>query len=426
MARVLLACFGLFYAGAAGAQTDPLVASRAEYREAVTAYEAHDYTAFLEHSKRAQELRPSHGGVIYALASAYALSGDDARALQMLRRFASLGYFADIAADSDLTALRKAPGYAEVRRHLQANRGPVVRSTVAFTLPEKDLLSEGIAYDPRRKAFLVGSVHHRKIVRVDSAGHAADWVSQARDGLWAPLGMKVDATGDVLWVAAAALPQMAGFSPGELGRSGLFRFDLATGKLTGRFLIRDGASHVLGDLTIAGNGDVYASDSRAPIVWRLRAGGDSIDRFLESPLLTSAQGLALTPDERALYLADYSRGILKIDLASKHIAVVPCGARVLALGIDGLYIVRGKLVGVQNGVEPHRVVRLTLDSHGDSLVGMEVLERLHPKYSEPTLGVVVGDIFYYVANSQWERFGETGAIARPEDLEAPAILRLRL
>lgn len=347
-------------------------------------------------------------------------------AIRTLRRFASLGYFADIAADSDLAALPKAPGYARVRRELDANRTPVVRSKVAFTLPEKDLLTEGIAYDPSSHAFFVGSVHHRKIVRVDSAGRAADWIGQGRDGIWAPLGMKVDSARGVLWVASAAVPQMENFSPGDLGRSGLLRFDLATGKLTGRFIIRDNSPHALGDLTVAGNGDVYASDSRAPIVWRLRSGADSLERFLDSPLLLSAQGLTLTPDERTLYLADYSRGILAIDVASRSVALLLCRLRVLALGIDGLYLVRGRLVGVQNGVEPHRVIRLTLDSRRDSLVGTEVLERMHPKYSEPTLGVLVGGDLFYIANSQWERFGETGEVTRPDQLELPVVLRLRL
>ncbi len=184
--------------------------------------------------------------------------------------------------------------------------------------------------------------------------------------------------------------------------------------------------HLLGDLTIARNGDVYATDSRAPIVWRLRAGRDSLERFVESPLLLNAQGLTFTPDEKALYLADYSRGMLKIDPSSRRVTLLPCRERVLSLGIDGLYLDRGKLIGIQNGVEPHRVLRLTLDAQGDSLIGSEVLEREHPRYSEPTLGVLVGRDLFYIANSQWEKFGETGTVARPDELLPPAILRLRL
>src|SRR6476646_11576898 len=93
----------------ARAQDDPVLASRAAYQEAVRAYEAHDVPAFLAHARDAQRLRPDHGGVTYALASACAMSGDTAGAFAMLRRFARLGYTADIMADSALVPLRAQP-----------------------------------------------------------------------------------------------------------------------------------------------------------------------------------------------------------------------------------------------------------------------------------------------------------------------------
>lgn len=424
---LLLALACLTPASPAHAQSDPVPASRAEYAEAVRAYQARDYEAFLQHARRAEELRPDHGGVVYGLATAYSLTGDDQRAIETLRRFAALGYFADVAADSDLARLRGSAGYDDALRALEANRLPVVKSTVAFTLPERDLLTEGIAYDAASRAFFVGSVHRRKIVRVDRSGRSGDFVPSGRDSLWAPMGMQVDAARQALWVAVSAVPQMLGFDSSDAGRSGLFRYDLSTGALTGRVLISpDSAPHLLGDLTLAHNGDAYASDSRAPVVWRLRVGADTLERLAESPLLLSAQGLALSEDERTLFLADYSRGLLRIDLSSRHVSLLPCREGIVALGIDGLYRVGKTLVGIQNGMEPHRVVRLTLDARGDSVIGLEVLERLHPAHAEPTLGVVVGRDLYYVANSQWELFGETGEVARPDELALPAILRLRL
>lgn len=408
-------------------QSDPVLASRAEYRQAMQAYEQKNVQAFLEHARRAEELRPDHGGVIYALASAYALAGDTGNALGALRRFAALGYFADMAADSDLTRLTGAAGYARVRREVEANRQPVVKGAIAFTLPERDLLTEGLAYDAAASRFFVGSVHHRKILQVDSSGRASEFVPSGRDSLWAPLGMRVDSARRVLWVAAAAIPQMLGYDSAQDGRSGLFRYDLKSGRLTGRYLIPDDSvGHLLGDLTIARNGDVYASDSRAPIVWRLQAGHDSLDPFVETSLILSAQGLALTPDDRTLYLADYARGILKIDLASRSTTLLPHRNGVLAIGIDGLYLVGNRLIGIQNGMEPHRVVALSMASRGDSLIGLEVLERRHPAHAEPTLGVVVGRDFYYIANSQWERFGGAGAVEKPDELAPPTVLRLRL
>ncbi|MEP6687514.1 MAG: SMP-30/gluconolactonase/LRE family protein [Gemmatimonadales bacterium] len=411
----------------ARAQSDPVVASRAAYQEAVRAYEAHDLPTFLRHAKEAERLRPTHGGVISALASAYALSGDTSAALATLRHYAKLGYTADLDADADLAALRGQPAYDSLRQALRANAAPLVRSRPAFTLVERDLLTEGIAYDPSTRSFLVGSVHQGKILRVDARGHATTFVPAGLPGFWAPLGMRVDPARRALWVAASALPQTAGFDSANTGRSGVFRFDLATGALTGRYPIPDdGQPHTLGDVAIARNGDVYATDSRAPAVYRVRAGADSIERFLTSPLLLSAQGLALDADERSLYVADYSRGMLRVDLATREVRQLDTADDVLTLGIDGLYLVGGSLIGIQNGVTPHRVVRLRLDAGGNRVEQAEVLERARPDYAEPTLGVVVGRDLYYVAASQWEKFRDDGTIDGPKTLRPPLVLRLRL
>lgn len=411
----------------AAAQSDPVAESRDHYREAVRAYDARDFPGFLQHARLAQRLRPAHGGVTYALASAYALTGDTAGALASLRRFAALGYSGEPAADSDFVALRGTAGLAEVERRLARNREPLVHGTVAFTLPERDLLAEGVAYDPREGAFYVSSVHRRKIIRLTRDGRFADFAVLGALGLGAPLGLRVDPVRRVLWVATASVPQMQGYSPGDSSRSALLRFDLESGTLSGRYPVpEDGRAHALGDVAITREGEVYSTDSRAPAIYRIGLGRDSLEPFLESPLLTSGQGLAFAPDERRLYVADYSRGIILVDLVTRSAAVVEAADTVLALGIDGLYYHEGALIGIQNGVAPNRVVRLELGRGGKRIVRSVVLERGHPLHHEPTLGTLVGRELYYVANSQYERFGEDGEIAQPDSLEQPVVLRLRL
>ena len=78
---------------------------------------------------------------------------------------------------------------------------------------------------------------------------------------------------------------------------------------------------------------------------------------------------------------------------------------------------------IQNGVEPHRVVRLSLE--GDRVAGLHVLERAHARYDEPTLGVVVGGSLYYVANSQYAAVRQDGSLDEARLREA-VILRLPL
>ena len=411
----------------AAAQSDPVVASRAAYQEAVHAYEAHDFPGFLRHAREAERLRPAHGGVVYGLACAYALTGDTIAALATLQHFAALGHTADIGADADFASLRSLPAFDSLRQAMRRNAAPLVHSTPAFTLAERDLLTEGIAYDPKTRSFFVGSVHRGKILRMDSRGRPTEFVPSGLKGFWAPLGMRVDPVRRELWVAAAAVPQTVGYDSADAGRSGLFRFDLASGALTGRFpLPADGQPHTLGDVTIARSGDVYSTDSRGPGVYRVRAGSDSIEEFVTSPLLLSAQGLALDAEERTLYVADYSRGILRIDLATRAVRLLDTADDVLALGIDGLYLVEGSLVGIQNGVAPPRVVRLRLDASGNRVERAVVLERARPDYAEPTLGVVVGHDLFYVAASQWERFRDDGTVDAPDTLRPPLVLRLRL
>ncbi len=410
----------------ATAQSDPIAESRAHYRAAVQAYEARDLQAFLEHARQAQALRPAHGGVTYALASALALTGDTAGALAALWHFAVLGYWADLAADSDFVELRGNLAYVDLARRLERNGDPVVSSRVAFELPQRDLLTEGIAHDAEHGVFFVGSVHQSRIFRVTRGGTASVLVAEL-PGRWAPLGLRVDRKRGALWVAAAALPQAAGYHPSDSGRSAILRYDLQSGRLSARYdAPADGRPHAIGDLVVSRGGDVYATDSRAPVLYQVPAGGDSLQLLVESPLLLSAQGLALTPDERRLYIADYARGILRVDLGRRNVSLVEAADSVLALGIDGLYFHRGSLIGIQNGVTPHRVARFTLSPAGDRVLRAEVLERAHPRYEEPTLGVLVDDEFYYIANSQWERFGEDGRIAKPEALLPPVVLRLRL
>ncbi len=425
LTRLLLLAM-LAPATAAGAQSDPVVESRTHYRAAVQAYEAKDFPAFLEHAREAQTLRPAHGGATYALASALALTGDTAGALTALGHFAALGYSADLAADPDFVGLHGNRGYAEVSQRIARNGEPVVASGVAFELPERELLTEGIAYDAGDDVFYVGSVHQAKLFRVTRSGAVSEFAPGVA-GRWAPLGLRVDRKRRALWVATAALPQTAGYNASDSGRSAILRYDLGSGRLTARYVAPvDGTPRVIGDLIVGRNGEVYATDSRASVLYRVPSRGDTLERFVESPLFLSAQGLALTPDERGLYIADYARGILRVNLRGRSVSPVEAADSVLALGIDGLYFHGGRLIGIQNGVAPHRVARFTLSPAGDRLLRAEVLERAHPRYDEPTLGVLVDGELYYIANAQWERFGDDGAIANPDSLQRPVVLRLRL
>jgi len=95
-------------------------------------------------------------------------------------------------------------------------------------------------------------------------------------------------------------------------------------------------------------------------------------------------------------------------------------------GMDGLAFYRGSLIATQNGVNPARLVRLYLSRDAGRVERAEILEMNHELLAEPTLGVVVGDAFYYVATSQWANFGPEGALLPEEELRDAVVLKVKL
>jgi hypothetical protein len=115
------------------------------------------------------------------------------------------------------------------------------------------------------------------------------------------------------------------------------------------------------------------------------------------PLFRSLQGMVPTPDGRGLYLGDYSHGLMLLDLTTGKVAPLTGPAEGTLLGIDGL--ASGgprRLIGVQNGVTPNRVIAIHLDAAGTGVDRIEVLDRPYFGAGEATLGVRVGNNFAYV------------------------------
>ena len=80
-------------------------------------------------------------------------------------------------------------------------------------------------------------------------------------------------------------------------------------------------------------------------------------------------------------------------------------------GIDGLALANGWLIAIQNGIKPHRVVGWRLDPARDrSSPRRACSSAAIAAFDEPTLGVVVGTDFYFVANSQYGHFRRDGSL----------------
>jgi hypothetical protein len=126
------------------------------------------------------------------------------------------------------------------------------------------------------------------------------------------------------------------------------------------------------------------------------------------PRFRSLQGLAIAPDRHTAIVADWSHGLFRVDLRSREVVRVADQAHTTVLGIDGLTWHAGGVIGVQNGVEPARIVHVALDASWRTITALTVLDRQADLAPAPTIGTRFGDAYVYVANSQWNAFDANG------------------
>jgi sugar lactone lactonase YvrE len=387
---------------------------------------AKEYPACRDHLLKLERLLDGRVDIVYRLAKVEAMLGNKDAALARLEVFSKSGLtVADPAAAPEFVSLKNSPEFATVLARVKAAREPVSASKSFLTLPEPDLIAEDIAYDPRGDKFYISSVRHSKILSMDKRGASAEFVREGQKDVWAILALGVDSQRRILWASTVAMPEGIGFRKEDEGRSALLKYSLATGALLKRYDLTKDAKHALGDLTVSAAGDVFVSDGEGAVYW-VEHRRDSLEILVDKGVFRSPQTPALSPDERKLLVPDYSRGIGIVDLSSRQVRLLEHPKELSLGGIDGMYLSGRTLIAIQNGTAPERLIRMTLDASLTRVLEWETIEANWTGLGDPTHGVVVGQQFYFIANSGWDRMADDGSVKAGAAFEPPTIRQLRL
>lgn len=397
------------------------IAAQDPYEAAMRAYREKNYAAYLENIRRVSQALPASVEMLELLARAYALNGRPEEAVTTLRTIAKLGAAAALD-HTDFASLKGHSALATLQAAFAKNNTPVNHSRTAFTLAEKDLIPEGIAYDEKEDTFYVGSIFKRKVVRVTRTGKAEDFTVSGQDGLMNVIGLKVDAARRLLWVCVSSGPR----DKERDGAAAVFKYDLRNRRLVKRYERHDaGQKHLFNDIVISRAGDAYLTDSLSGGVWKIAHDTDTLEQFIKAGTFFYPNGIALSSDDRYLFMADAGR-VFRIDLKDKSTQPLQHSDTISLAGFDGLYWHAGGLIGVQNGFSPKRIVRVTLNQALDRAEKVTVLEANNPQFVIPTTGALGRDGFYYIANSQLRAMNEQEEIPAPDKLKAPLILKTPL
>jgi hypothetical protein len=393
------------------------------YRKATGALRSKDYNGYAIHLKEVNHHLPFHAGILYNLTQALVLSNKNAEALSSLGVLARMSVYYDVARDTVFSSLHEDLQMAEIQKQFELNNRPLITSTRAFELNELDLAAEGMAYDSKTQSFYVSSIHKRKIIQIDSKGDPKDY-SVPGDSLLGVYGLKVDTKRRWLWACNIAVPQIRDLAKLKAKPSFLCAYDLETGKLVHKVALSTRGSQVK-DLAIGPDGTVYFTDMGENVVYQYRV-GTLPQPITRQGVLGDPLGIACSPDGRFLFIADYLQGILRLEIATQHLDLLAPPQGKTLQGIDGLYFHDGTLIATQNGLKPERVIACSLNHPLDKITAIRILESNHPDYAWPTLGVISGNSFFYIANSQWSNFSNSGEIVNTAKSRNTFILKLTL
>ncbi|MBV8815175.1 MAG: SMP-30/gluconolactonase/LRE family protein [Verrucomicrobia bacterium] len=350
--------------------------------------------------------------VKYQLASDYAIIGDFDKTIALAAEVAQADQGFDFPLNREFKVLEDCPEFIRIADAVHSAHAPVHHAAYAFTIDDPRLIPEGLAYDERTQTFLMGSLNEKKIIRYSKQGVVADFVATEYEGLSSVLGIRFDPRDGSVWVASGL----------DAEHAALFHFS-SSGEFIAKYRPpEDRSEHLFNDLIVQCDGTVFLTDSTANQVYRLPAGETKLVPVRTPRVLCYPNGIALSPDERTIFIAD-AFGVLASGETDSH--PVQPSPHITLSGFDGLYTWRDCLVGVQNSMGSPRIVVTRLNADRTRATASAVLEYRTEYAQLPTTGALVGDTFYYITNSQIDHYKD-GKLLSPETLAPILVAKVRL
>ena len=387
----------------------------------VAAYQAQDYAAMRAAAERSLEARPGYAGALFNLALAQILDGDEYAAMDTLNVLLEKKIDFGVKDMDQFEPLRRMPDWGPYSEAVAKLHEPVGEAEVAFAHDEGQFIPEGIALDGNGGVFL-GSIRNGDIIHIGETPRIL--VTAEQGGHWSVFGMRHDGNG-TLWYVSSALDEFRGREHDDDGKSGLFAVDTKTGEMKAQVVLPDtGTKQVLGDLILVDDDTIFLADQADGIVYKYTISSGEFSTVIDRGSIVSPQGIVLDESGEYLYVADYVGGLYRAHVESGAVEKITALETASDYGIDGLYRRGNKLIAIQNGIQPNRVVEFELSDEGNEIVAGRILAMNLPEFDDPNLGEVAGDEFVFIANSHWPQFDREFNL--PEELVGPVVMRVRL
>jgi DNA-binding beta-propeller fold protein YncE len=361
---------------------------------------------------------PNNPTLLYILAVRQLAAGDKASSVATLERLVETGDGFLPPRDLGFAKLNGDAAYEAVRKRFEAKLPAIAKNAKrAFTLADRQLLPEGIAYDSATQRVFVSSTYRGSISVVRKGQVIKTFVISKGQSV---MGLAVDAERNRL---IAVVSQLAPDKP----RDAIIVLNLQSLKIDQRIEVPD--AKLLNDVAMGALGELYVTDSGAGRVWRVSLGENQVTPLIDAGALRGPNGIAFDQGVRRLYVAT-SRGVVTAALGDSTNPMSPFMPLSLPPGqslalIDGLYLDRGSLIGIQNSTNPGRVIRVKLSTDGTSATDVEtLLSHHHADIVEPTTASLAGNDLLLLATTNVTAMNPDRTLKKSVRLRKPVVLRV--
>lgn len=388
--------------------------------EAIAAFRDGNLPAALAGMKRALEDRPAN---VALLGNALFLAAETGSAQDLLRfaeQYAALGVAPGEALQAKMREKLPANQWAPLERRFAESIRAKGRTSLVATIPTRHRLVEGVTAGPDGVLYF-STVVSGTIAQISPTGEVSVLLNGMEHGAGSFFGIAYSEQEQALYATYGRVDQTPG-PPQDNAATGVLRIDTATGMISGNWPLPDDLDgQQIADLAVGPDGTVYVTEAQQGALYKI---DDQNLTMLETGVrFRSPQGLAFLPGG-ILMMADYGRGLWRINADTAEAMLLAVPTTLSLIGIDGLIAHKGRLIAIQNGVSPHRIVEIILDDRRQTVTGLRVLAQNLPEFDEPTLGTSTDNGLVFVASSQWPKYGPGGSVKEGQTINPTKILRL--
>ena len=249
-------------------------------------------------------------------------------------------------------ALLVVPAFAQDATQESTAEPVILADEITFVSPVSGLLPEGIAWDAAQGRFLVGSLSqgtiHSIIPNDDGTATIEPFIED--EELMSTVGLEIDVENNRMLVSNSAA---SAFSGGA-GAAMLASYDLVTGEriyLVDLAPLYESRTNFLNDVTVDNEGNAYATNSFAPVLYKVTPEGEA-SVLIEDPLLSASflgsNGIVYHDDGYLIVANAGNQALLRVTLGDE-VAITPIELDI-PFGADGLILAEdGTLYAVASG-----------------------------------------------------------------------------